>query len=139
MIDLMRLFCGDFIEVKSFISNDYWNHDVEDNAYALLKDKLGRIAMLTHRRLKWQHKFNLEISFCRRIHRSSGILSGSKSYGEEKIVYGIRDNESIDGQMKSQTSKFLKDNSWEKEIFEFIECIRDKPIINETAKMHWKQ
>ena len=33
--------------------------------------------------------------------------------------------------MKSQTSKFLKDNSWEKEIFEFIECIsKDKPIIN---------
>ena len=43
MIDLMRLFCGDFIEVKSFISNDYWNHDVEDNAYALLKTNLEEL------------------------------------------------------------------------------------------------
>ena len=48
--------------------------------------------------------------------------------------------------MKSQTSKFLKDNSWEKEIFEFIECIsKDKPIINgnsqdalETMKLVFK-
>ncbi len=146
MIDLMRLFCGDFIEVKSFISNDYWNHDVEDNAYALLKDKFGRIAMINSSATQWQHKFNLEISLTEGYIELSGILSGSKSYGEEKIVYGIRDNKSIDGQMKSQSSKFLKDNSWEKEIFEFIECISlDKPIINgnsidalETMKLVFK-
>ena len=39
MLDLMRLFCGEFVEVKSYVSNDYWKHDVEDNAYALLKDE----------------------------------------------------------------------------------------------------
>ena len=68
MIDLMRLFCGDFIEVKSFISNDYWNHDVEDNAYALLKDKLGRIAMINSSTTQWQHKFIRNV-INRRIHR----------------------------------------------------------------------
>ena len=31
---------------QSFVSNDYWKHDVEDNAYAIMKDKKGRIAMI---------------------------------------------------------------------------------------------
>ena len=37
MLDLFRFFCGDFSEIKSFISNDYWKHDIEDNAYAIMK------------------------------------------------------------------------------------------------------
>ena len=34
MVDLIRLFCGEFTNVYSFISNNHWQHDVEDNAYA---------------------------------------------------------------------------------------------------------
>ena len=59
---------------------------MEDNAYALLKDKLGRIAMINSSATQWQHKFNLEISLTEGYIELSGILSGSKSYGEEKIV-----------------------------------------------------
>ena len=33
MVDLMRLFGGDFNDVHSFISNNHWNYDVEDNAF----------------------------------------------------------------------------------------------------------
>lgn len=123
MVDLMRLFCGDFVEVKSFISNDYWKHDVEDNAYALLKDKEGRIAMLNSSATQWQHKFSLEISLTQGYIELSGILSGSKSYGEETIVFGKRDLESENGQMQSNTIKFLQDNSWRDEIFEFADSI----------------
>lgn len=123
MVDLMRLFCGDFIDVKSYISNDYWKHDVEDNAYALLKDKFGRIAMLNSSATQWQHKFNLDISLTEGYIELSGILSGSKSYGEEKIVIGKRDDDSENGQMESTTIKFLQDNSWKEEIFEFADAI----------------
>jgi predicted dehydrogenase len=123
MVDLMRLFCGDFIDVKSYISNDYWKHDVEDNAYALLKDKFGRIAMLNSSATQWQHKFSLDISLTEGYIELSGILSGSKSYGEEKIVIGKRDDESDNGQMESTTIKFLQDNSWKEEIFEFADAI----------------
>jgi predicted dehydrogenase len=129
MVDLMRLFCGEFEDVKSFISNDYWKHDVEDNAYALLKDKLGRIAMLSSSSTQWQHKFSLDISLTEGYIELSGILSGSKSYGEEKIVIGKRDEESENGQMESLTIKFLQDNSWRDEIFEFADAIiNDKKI-----------
>lgn len=134
MLDLMRLFCGEFTEVKSFISNDYWNHDVEDNAYALLKDKQGRVAMINSSATQWQHKFALEISMTKGYIELHGILSGSKSYGEEKIVLGYRDEDSDNGQMESKTIKFLQDNSWKDEIFEFAESvINDKTIESGTS------
>ncbi len=123
MVDLMRLFCGEFIDVKSYISNDYWKHDVEDNAYALLKDKFGRIAMLNSSATQWQHKFSLDITLTGGYIELTGILSGSKSYGEEKIVIGKRDEESENGQMESITTKFLQDNSWRDEIFEFADAV----------------
>ena len=129
MVDLMRLFCGEFVDVKSYISNDYWKHDVEDNAYALLKDRSGRIAMLNSTATQWQHKFSLDISLTEGYIELSGILSGSKSYGEEKIVFGKRDEESDNGQMESKTIKFLLDNSWRDEVFEFADAIlNDKKI-----------
>jgi predicted dehydrogenase len=135
MVDLMRLFCGEFDEVKSFISNDFWKHDVEDNAYALMKDKKGRIAILNSTATQWQHKFNLEITLSQGYIELHGILSGSKSYGEEKIVIGKRDEISDNGQMESKTIKFLQDNSWKDEIFEFAESvINDKKIISGTSK-----
>jgi len=131
----MRLFCGEFDEVKSFISNDFWKHDVEDNAYALLKDKKGRIAMINSTATQWQHKFNLEITLSQGYIELHGILSGSKSYGEEKIVIGKRDENSDNGQMESNTIKFLQDNSWKDEIFEFADAvINNTPIISGTSK-----
>ena len=134
MVDLMRLFCGEFVDVKSFISNNYWKHDVEDNAYALLKDKLGRIAMLNSTATQWQHKFSLDISLTQGYIELSGILSGSKSYGEEKIIIGKRDEESDNGQMESTTLKFLQDNSWKDEIFEFADAIvNNKNIVSGSS------
>jgi predicted dehydrogenase len=134
MVDLMRLFCGEFDEVKSFISNDFWKHDVEDNAYALLKDRKGRIATLNSTATQWQHKFNLEISLSHGYIELHGILSGSKSYGEEMIVIGKRDEVSDNGQMERKEIRFLQDNSWRDEIYEFADAvINDKPVESGTS------
>ena len=46
MVDLMRLFAGEFADIHSFVANDYWRHNVEDNAYALMRTKDGVVAML---------------------------------------------------------------------------------------------
>jgi predicted dehydrogenase len=134
MVDLMRLFGGEFNEVKSFVSNDFWKHDVEDNAFALLKNDRGVIAMLNSSATQWQHKFNLEISLSKGYIELHGILSGSKSYGEEKIVVGTRNEDSDNGQMESRTIKFLQDNSWRDEIFEFADSVlNDKSVISGTS------
>ncbi len=134
MLDLMRLFSGEFKEIKSFISNDFWNHDVEDNAYALLKDEKGRVAMLNSSATQWQHKFNLEISLSKGHIELHGILSGSKSYGEERITIGKKNKENKNGLLETKTIKFLKDNSWRDEIFDFATAIiNDLPVESGTS------
>jgi predicted dehydrogenase len=134
MLDLMRLFCGEFVEIKSFISNDFWNHDVEDNAYALMKVEKGRVAMLNSSATQWQHKFNLEISLSKGHIELHGILSGSKSYGEERITIGKKSIENKNGLMETKTIKFLEDNSWRDEIYEFASVIiNDLPVESGTS------
>ncbi len=122
MVDLMQLFCGEFVEVRSYVSNTYWNHDVEDNAYALMRDKKGRIAMLHSSATQWQHRFALDIALTEGYLELQGILSGSKSYGEEKLVIGRR-NESDTGTEREEMVTYLEDNSWRDEIYEFADAI----------------
>ena len=134
MLDMMRLFCGEFTEVKSFISNDFWKHDVEDNAYAIMKDEKGRVVMLNSTATQWQHRFVMDISLSEGYMELHGILSGSKSYGEEKIIIGHRDDDSMNGQMETQNVNFLTDNSWKDEIFEFADAVTEnKPILSGTS------
>jgi predicted dehydrogenase len=134
MVDLIRLFCGEFQDIKSFISNDYWKHDVEDNAYAIMKNNKGIVAMLNSTATQWQHKFNLEITLTDGYMELHGILSGSKSYGEEEIIIGKRDEDSENGQMEVRKIKYLQDNSWKDEIYYFAECvINNKPILNGSS------
>ena len=122
MVDLIRLFCDELVDIKSYISNTYWNHDVEDNAYALMKDKCGRIAMLHSSATQWQHRFVLDIALTEGFIELKGILTGSKSYGQETLVVGHR-NESDQGTQREETFTYLEDNSWRDEINEFAEVI----------------
>jgi predicted dehydrogenase len=122
MVDLMRLFCGEFVEVKSFVSNNFWHHDVEDNAYALMRDRQGRIAVMHSSATQWQHRFSLDIALTQGYLTLSGILSGSKSYGQEKLIIGRRDEADI-GATREETVNYLEDNSWRDEIYEFAEAI----------------
>ncbi|MBV9723640.1 MAG: Gfo/Idh/MocA family oxidoreductase, partial [Gammaproteobacteria bacterium] len=62
MVDLMRLFGGEFAEVHSFVSNGHWRYDVEDNAYALLRTAAGVVAMLNSSATQWRHRFNLDMN-----------------------------------------------------------------------------
>ena len=130
MLDMFRFFCGDFEEVKSFVSNNYWSHDVEDNAYAIMRDKKGRVAIIHSSATQWQHSFRLEITFEEGFLELSGILSGSKSYGQEKLLIVPKQEKSVNGALSGSTTQFLEDNSWEEEINEFAEIIcNDKEVI----------
>jgi predicted dehydrogenase len=133
MVDLMRLFAGDFVEVKSFVSNAFWNHDVEDNAYALLRSGSGAIAMLHSTATQWRHRFQLEMSFAKGALMLSGILSGSKSYGEERLTV-VRRGADDRGVPPEQSMSYIEDNSWRDEVAEFAEAIRtDAPIVNGSS------
>tara|TARA_B100000963_G_scaffold361982_1_gene401604 strand:- start:21216 stop:22295 length:1080 start_codon:yes stop_codon:yes gene_type:complete len=123
MLDLFRFFCGDFDEIKSFVSNDYWNHDVEDNAYSIMKSKNGTVAMIHSSGTLWQHRFRLEISFEKGYLELSGILSGSKSYGRERLIIIKKIPNSNVGSLGKEEINYLRDESWKNEIDDFVKCI----------------
>ena len=133
MVDLLRLFAGEFTEVKSFVDNNYWGHDVEDNAYALLKSENGTVAMLHSSATHWEHHFSLNISLTEGYLELSGLLTGSKSYGEEQLLIGRRVEDS-NGTLRQERVKFLNDHSWKSEIEEFGNAVANNgKIINGTS------
>ena len=123
LLDLIRFFSGEFNEVKSFVSNNFWNYDIEDNAYAIIRNKEGVVAMINSSATIWEHKFNLRINLTKGFLELSGLLTSSKSYGEEKLYTHQHNSKSIKNDFKKIEYKFMEDNSWEKEIDEFVNCI----------------
>jgi predicted dehydrogenase len=133
MVDLIRLFCGEFAEIHSFISNDYWKHDVEDNAYALMRAESGVIAMLHSSATQWRHRFNLDITLENGSIILSGILSGSKSYGAEMLTVARVGDDDM-GNPVEQTTSYNTDPSWTAEVGEFARAILDDaPIVHGSA------
>ncbi|EKO60009.1 oxidoreductase, NAD-binding domain protein [Leptospira kirschneri str. H2] len=128
MVDLIRLFAGEMNEIKSYVSNSYWNLDVEDNAFALMKSKSGVIVQFQSTATEWRHRFNLQINMGEGSLVLSGILSGSKSYGQETLTIYPKDLES-GGNPRMETINYLEDNSWRDEINEFTDHIlKNEPI-----------
>jgi len=133
MVDMMRLFAGEFEEIHSFMSNSFWQYDVEDNAYALMRTSAGVVAMLHSSATQWRHRFHLEIALQRGTIVLSGILSGSKSYGAETITVAYPRPEDA-GDPREVTTRYNEDNSWRDEIDEFAESVlNDRPILNGSS------
>lgn len=128
MVDLVRLFAGDFAQIHSFVSNAMWHHDVEDNAYALMRTAEGVVAMLHSSATQWRHRFNLEVTMEKGALILSGILSGSKSYGAETLTVAWA-GEDGNGDPREQTTRYNNDPSWADEIADFARCIaEDAPV-----------
>jgi len=85
LLDIMRFFCGEFKEIKSLVNNNYWKYKVEDNAYVIMRSLKNAVAMVHSTATQWQHQFRIEITLEKALVNLSGILSGSKTYGNEKI------------------------------------------------------
>ena len=134
MVDLLRIFAGEFSEVYSFISNDFWGHDVEDNAYALMRTADKKVAFLHSSATQWRHRFWLDVTLERGGLVLSGILSGTKSYGAETLKIIWNSNDGV-GDPREQTTVYNEDNSWRREIDEFAQAILyDLPIQHGTSK-----
>jgi predicted dehydrogenase len=135
MVDLMRLFAGDFTQVYSFISNSYWGFDVEDNAYALMKTESGIVAMLNSSATQWRHQFKLDVTLEKGSIILSGILSGSKSYGDEMLTIVMADTDRDNGNPKEKIFKYNQDLSWDREVEYFINSIiNNDQIIQGTSQ-----
>jgi predicted dehydrogenase len=129
MLDLFRLFAGSFTEVHSFISNEFWGHDVEDNAYAIMRSPTGVVAMINSSATQWRHRFNLDINLEKGSLILGGLLTGTKSYGAETLTVVTSDPENDMGDPKEQTTLYNKDNSWMSEINLFTNYIKNDDVV----------
>lgn len=131
MLDLFRFFCGDFVEIKSMCTTAYWDSPLEDNAFALLRDRLGRIAMLHSSFTQWKHRFTLEIFMSDGYVIVDGMPSGTRSYRDEWIIQARKGRGFAIGNPPEESTFCNTDPSWEMELAEFVDCIRNRrPVRN---------
>lgn len=126
MLDLFRFYCGDFQDVKAFVSNAFWDVEVEDNAYVILQNDSNQHAIFHSSATLWKHTFRLEITLRDGYMIIEGLLSKSGSYGRETLTIARRDfddpNAAV-GNPSEEVIRYDKDMSWELEVREFVRCI----------------
>jgi len=129
MVDLMRLFGGEFHEVHSLVSNRHWGYDVEDNVYALMRSDDGVIGSLISSATQWRHHFSLEVNLERGSIILGGLITGTKSYGAETLTIVTADPDVDLGDPREETTRYNQDPSWRREMDAFATSIlEDRPV-----------
>jgi len=131
MLDLFLYLGGDFDTIKAEVSNLYWNLEVEDNAFVILKNsKNGVVANLHSTMTQWRHLFSLEIFMEKGYMVLNGLLTSSMSYGEE-ILSIARNRSAVPAAtwQDEEKIKYSVNNSWHLEMEHFISSLdKDVPV-----------
>jgi predicted dehydrogenase len=142
MLDLFRLFGGEFDDVRSMVANSYWPIEIEDNAFALLRNRENVVAVLHSSSTHWKHTFLLDLCLSEGHLTLEGILSSTGSYGPETLIVSRRqfeDEAFALGKPRQEVVYFDTDRSWKREIQEFVDCILNgRPIEVGTLHDAWK-
>ena len=137
MLDLFRLFVGEFSEVIGMRGIMAFDTPVEDNAFVLLRTHCGQLAQLHTSATSWKHTFRLEVGCESGYVTVSGLLSKTGSYGRETMVVGRRPapgERAALGNPREETIYYDADPSWDIEVAHLVECIRqNKPVEKGTS------
>jgi len=127
MLDLLRYFVGDFTEINGFIDRLVWKESIgEDTAFATMKTQEGKVATLHSSAIQWKHKFDVDIVCTDGYIALNGLLTSTRSYGEERITYYKKDLEQRSGKLGNPTEYTLcfdEDFSWDYEMEEFYDAV----------------
>lgn len=139
MLDLLRYMVGDFTEVEGFTDNLVWKDSPsEDTAFVTMRTSEGKVATLHSSAIQWKHKFDLDIVLTGGYIALNGLITSTRSYGEERITYYKKDLEQKSGKMGNPTEYTLcfdEDQSWLLEIEEFYSAlVGDRKIVNGTVE-----
>jgi len=137
MLDLLCYFCGNFSEVHGLVDHMVWRDTgTEDSAFAILKTDDGKVASLHSSAIQWKHKFDLDLICTNGYISLNGLLTSTRSYGEERITYYLKDlaqKTGGPGNPSEHTICFDEDSSWDYEMAEFYEAITGGgPVKNGT-------
>ncbi|MEW5843882.1 MAG: Gfo/Idh/MocA family oxidoreductase, partial [Bacteroidota bacterium] len=128
IIDLIRWFGGEIKEVYGKVETKFWEMQVEDNAFAILKTAENVTASFHVSWTNWKNIFSFEIFGTDGYLRIEGL---GGSYGVETLEVGKRNMQG--GKPEIQVSEFpSEDISWKEEWKEFKKAIEEKrdPIGN---------
>ncbi len=128
MLDLFRLFVGDFEEVIGLRSISLFDIPVEDNAMVILRAETGQLAQLHSSATSWKHTFRLEVGCENGYVVVTGLLSKTGSYGRETLLVGRRPmpgEKAALGNPREETTYYDVDPSWDIEVSHFVKCIRE--------------
>ena len=131
MVDLFLHLGGTFDQVEAFVSQLYWEMDIEDNVFAILKDRAsGRVASLHSTMTQWRHLFSLEVFLSKGYLVLNGLRTSSRTYGDE--VLSIAKNRSVAPAATWEDEEritYQEDTSWASEIEHFFDAIEsDRPV-----------
>ncbi len=120
LVDLARWFLGEFTDVQGYAGTFFWDMDVEDNGFMMLRTPGRQVAFLHASSTEWKNLFSFE------IYGKSGKLEISGlggSYGVERLSWYRLLPEM--GPPETTIWEFpMADDSWENEMGEFMEDIR---------------
>jgi predicted dehydrogenase len=125
-------FAGGFDEVKSFCSNLYWNLDVEDNVFAILKNSRNNVLASLHSTMtQWRYLFSLEIFLEKGALVLNGLKTTSGAYGDEDLAIKRNQDHPEEGRFESEERiTYHTDTSWDSEMQSFFASIEeDSPVL----------
>jgi 1,5-anhydro-D-fructose reductase (1,5-anhydro-D-mannitol-forming) len=127
MIDLFVYLGGNFDVIKAEVSNLYWNLDVEDNAFVILKNsQSGLVASLHSTMSQWRHLFSLEVFLEKGYMVLNGLITSSKTYGEEILSIARNRTTAPAATWKDEVkTQYLNDHSWRYEMEHFLSAIEN--------------
>ena len=129
LIDLVNFFRGEASYNCSTLSTLFWDTQLEDSAFLILKDKRF-VANLSTTCLEWKNVFSFEIMLEKAKIQIDGL---GRSYGKEKLTLYT-----MSKKMGPPTTKEFEfkeeDLSWNKENTVFFKRILNKEIGNTALK-----
>ncbi|MBO6523635.1 MAG: Gfo/Idh/MocA family oxidoreductase [Balneolaceae bacterium] len=127
MLDLFLHLAGDFDSVKAEVSNLYWNLEVEDNAFVILRNsETGIDASLHSTMSQWRHLFSLEVFMEKGYMVLNGLITSTMSYGEEVLSIAKNRSTAPAATWKDEVkTQYVEDHSWRYEIEHFLDAIEN--------------
>ena len=120
LIDLSRMFLGDFSDVQGHAATFFWKMPVDDNAFLMLRTPAGQVAWLHASATEWKNTFSMEI-YGRDGKLQIDGLGGS--YGTERLTF-YRMLPQM-GPPETTAWEFpMADDSWSVEFAEFLQDIQ---------------
>lgn len=130
LLDLFLYMAEDFDEIKSFISNSFWNiKGIEDNAFLILKNNEKNITASLHSTMtQWRHIFSFEIFMEKGWMVLNGLKTSSNSYGNEVLTISDSSN-NFSNSSPNERHEYTIDTSWREETNYFFDCIKNNKKI----------